>query len=352
MRAVYILLIIIGLHNCTGKTEGNSDLQFADTVHNRSEETKTAGVAGKNKPDPQLSNPIHSTIIRYDTLRFECAPTAYRRPFKSDWFSPGTFNDRTFVYSQPRLNSRKTDTLPFKTPVNILAEDSDFYFVCIPKGRSGYVKKTDLYLYEYGNYLFGITKYLDAPEACGKMNTFKVMNTYNSDVLIDSVSSAHYVVNATSPVALKNVTLLFRLFYLCSSESGASVHHFIVNTDKLHHFYVASRSGDGGNFWGTKIYIPVNLDNGKIVLARNGELTVDQETGFAETFPYSKECGIPIDELVVVVDESGYHSSDQDSGGYNSDGTPKITDYEARTIYYRWNGNSLKKVKTIKNTGK
>jgi hypothetical protein len=343
-RIIYLLILPLLIFSCDSNI--------------KKESPKSA--AQKAKFLAQQIKELPKDTIDVDPSKIECIPTAYSYGY-NDNFSPGTFGKITYVYNSTKSSATVIDRLPFNCPVNILKEYPDFFLVCTPKARSGYIKKTDLYFHSvfWGlkscTYLFGISKYPEINSgdfATCKNSVLKVVKLNESkqivDVYKDSIAGVHYDVKLIYNSALKNAEAIFYLNYSCYNELGYSRVHFIVdNGKKLSQLIVTGNSGDGGFSETSTVYMPITLMNGKkILLAKNGSFTVDETKAKVELYPYPTDCGIPINELIVVVDES-IEPVEEGEPEYNSDGTmaEKIT---ARgTTYYQWNGNSLRKIKTI-----
>ncbi|KAA9333661.1 hypothetical protein [Adhaeribacter soli] len=332
---------------------------------------KEDSLAAANKPDRQeqevknyeSAQSAPEKIVYADPVSLECMPKRFQDPNCGTGFEPGTFGKKTYVYESPKPGARKTDSLAFATSVNILAEYPEHYLVCTPKAKSGYVKKTDLYLYnQYAAgapgvsyyYLIGLTKIgnVEVRECASSAlkivkidDKKKVLETYT-----DSIKGEDFHLGEIYNSTLKNVTTFFHLSYSCFDEIGVFYDHFIVDNGKLMKLLVEGGTGDGGYSDFSNVYIPIRLTNGKkVVLARNGSLTVDSETGKVETYPYPANSGIPIEDLIVVEDVSVEALFDEDTGKskYNKDGTAANVRTVLKVVYYRWNGKALRKVKTI-----
>ena len=300
-----------------------------------------------------------------------CLPTSFiYRGGGSEEFFPGTFGEKTYVYNSIRVGAKIIDTLTFNTPVNVLKEYTEFYLVCTPKRKSGYIKKSDLYLNkifnsegpsDYYYYLVGLTKYPPTKElvenslTC-KTSILKIVKIDQKsskilDVYTDSVMGANYIIKKINSLALKNTTALFNISYGCMHDIETDEDLYIVdNGQKLSRLFFTSLSGDGGYGDGDNIFLPVKLaDNEKIVLAKNGVVSLNSATTKPEIIPYPVSCGIPIDELVVVQNWSE-EDTDDDEGKpkQNKDGTAIDPITITSTSYYRWNGNTLTQIKTIK----
>jgi hypothetical protein len=342
----YIFILALGLLSCSGKAKDERGSSSTDSLQVQSDVTDQNGEA----------NPTEA--IQLDPSKIECMTTAYR--YGDDWtnFSPGTFEEITYVYNSANSVAKIIDTLKFNTSVNILAEYPEFYLVCHPTAKSGYIKKTDLYFHPLTwsgkSYLFGISNYGTSNDTNCNNSQLKVVTVNihsEKDIYYDSILGKDYKIEQIYNSALKNAEALFYLHYHCYSEIGVAAEHFIVDNGKLSRLIIALSSGDGGYSDISSVYLPIHLTNGeKIVLAKNGVLSVDETTAKVETYPYPANCGIPIDELIIVENKTVGPVLDEkgETVEYNKDGTQaeKITIEE--TIYYQWDGKALRKVKTIR----
>lgn len=350
-QTIYILTLVLGLLSCNNRNENKTE---------KEEFKNSDSLKVQTKQTPQAPQTIQT--IEIDPSKIECVPTSYR--YGDSWtnFSPGTFGESTFLYNSTTSDAKIIDTLKFNSPVNILTEYPDFFLVCTQSGKSGYVKKTDLYLHSifWGlkscTYLFGISNYGTNDNTSCKSSKLKVIKLNEKQVKIneykDSILGKDYEIKLIHNSALKNAEALFYLSYHCYSEIGVVADHFIVDNGKqLSRLILTSGSGDGGFSDISSVYLPVTLTNGKkIVLAKNGILSIDEATAKAEIFSYPTNLGIPIDELIVVQDKSVEMLWDEEKGEtkYNADGTMAENITNIVTTFYQWNGTTIKKVKTIK----
>lgn len=310
-----------------------------------------------------------STLI--DPSKIECLPDqfyAYQN-YSTTLLSPGAFKKDTYLYLSTKANSKVIDTLKFNSKLNILKEYPNHYLVCTGYGKSGYIKKVEVYLYtssasrkgtkddEYidDNYLIGVSQYKAVKNKEYGDNVLKIIKVDSKnkvlDTFTDSLPVSGFEVKHIYNSALNNAQTLFYLSYSYYDEIGNSFDHFVIDNGKrISRLILASSSGDGGYSDFSNIYLPVRLTNGnKIVLAKNGVLSIDESTARPEIYTYPKDIGVPINELVVL--EKGAAELIDDEKGdskYNEDGTiaQDISIYE--TIYYRWDGNKLTQVKSIK----
>lgn len=328
----------------------------------------------KNPDSVNINHNDKPSELPLDPSKIECVPEQYYfyRETASGYnmyLTPGAFKEKTYLYSSLNSNKKIIDTLRIGTEVNILKDYEDYFLICSSTGKTGYVKKEDLYMYSslldlgydndktnFGRYLIGIQKYKKIENKEYNENLLKIIKLNSekqiTETFIDSIPVSYSPVRELHYCALKNAKSIFYLKYSYYDEIGVVFDHFIVdNGKKLSRLIVTSGSGDGGYGDESTVYLPVRLTNGKkIVLAKNGILSVNEINGKPETFPYPTDSGIPIDELVIV-ENSSYGLVEDDKGNeieYNEDGTMALQIDIVETIYYRWNGTSLQKVKTIK----
>jgi hypothetical protein len=339
------LLLLLSVAACNTESKKQNKAEVNDTLTSPPGQSNSVFV-----------RPIELTKI--DLAKIECVPMQYRPNWRIR--SYGTLSETTYVYDSPNVDAHIKDTLTFNTPINILGEFADHFLVCTPSAGAGYVKKVDISLETCiglgvkFNYLIGLSKYGTADRTSCARSTLKMIKTTPKNEIvhtyIDSIRGIDFRVKNIYSSSLKNVQALFYINYDCYSEIGISVDHFVIDTGKLSRLLVAGSSGDGDISDVMNVYLPIHLTNGKkVVLARNGILTVDETTAKVQIYKYPKDCGVPIEELVVVEDTSEEMGWNEDKGEplYNDDGTQALSVTVLQTTFYRWNGSELQKVKTI-----
>ena len=88
----------------------------------------------------------------------------------------------------------------------------------------------------------------------------------------------------------------------------------------------------------TTIYFPLKFESGKILLVAGGDVNgiFNYYSGELNTFDYPKEFKVPINEIIVEI-KSEYSGTLE---------IPEEAEEISRdTIYYRWNGTELNKIK-------
>jgi len=343
MKLSLSIIVLITFFSCTRTSKNNN--QVVNNGHTIS----------KKKP----INNTDTTVIDPNTLG--CLVTHYPYSNNPEQLTPGTFNKVTYVYNSPKPEAKIVDTLSFNTSVNILKDYPKFYLVCTNKAKNGYIKKTDLYLNkmlgsslqsEDYHYLIGITKYAkEADTYEGSTLKFIKINYKSNEILdsyVDSVYGGGYELKQVYSVALKNAEAVFHITHNYFHDIETDADLFVIDDGKkISRLIYEEGSGDGGDGQGSNIYLPIKLTNSKkIVLAKNGELTLNNMTAKPELYPYPADCGIPIDQLIVVQ----YWDEEMQDGqpDYNPDGTAYNDITITSTDYYKWDGSNLKKVKTIK----
>ena len=75
---------------------------------------------------------------------------------------------------------------------------------------------------------------------------------------------------------------------------------------------------------------------------------LDSYTGTLKTIPYPKDCGVPIEQLVVVIEEDAEGKTDV-KGNFVEDKNKEIIMEITHKIirYYRWDGSKLQQAKKI-----
>ena len=134
---------------------------------NTKTDTQNWQTANKGLVTNQKSKTPDRDTAEIETKHLGCMVTPFVHGYDPQQFSPGTFNKTTYVYESLNPGATVIDTLKFNTPVNILKEYPNFYLICTPKAKAGYLKKTDLYLNKMFSsqdngiyyYLVGVTKY-------------------------------------------------------------------------------------------------------------------------------------------------------------------------------------------------
>jgi hypothetical protein len=346
-------LVLLTLIACT---EGDKDSDV-----NNEKQDKNRDTLGDLVISSIPANVKPWELTRVDPEKIECIPVRYTL---QPGYSPAIFSDTAYVYNSVNTGRKPKDTLRFGTPVNILAEVQDNFLICTPKGSSGYVNKNDVSLHLSigkgggGYYLIGLSQYGTTDHTSCDKSQLKVVLTgerkQQYDVYLDSILGNEYEIRNLYSTALKDVRTLLYLTYHCYSEIGYSVDHFIVDNGKLSRLILTGNSGDGGVSDITNVYLPTHLTNGKkIVLARNGILSVDERNAKPQLYEYPKDLGIPIEELIVVEQTTEETGFDQEKGEllYNDDGTQAVHISVNRTDFYRWDGSTLRVVKTIEKDG-
>lgn len=294
---------------------------------------------------------LHLLKKNYSTL--EEVPNSYQNADSWTEFSLGFCGKTTFLYDSNRFNANIIDTLPFLSIVKILSEGQDFFLVWTRKGERGYIKKTQLYLNQVaGNYYLGLNKYGTNDISSCAESELKVVKLHwrnNKEIVdkyYDTILGKSYDVKYINS-ALYNSNAVLHLNYSCYKEASVIKNHFIIdNGQKLSRLIKTSNFGEGGYSRKNTVYLPIKLRNRKkIVLAKNGTLSIDKTTANPEIYSYPSNLGVPKDELIVVEKKSvnkRLSKEEKRENKYNK----KVTILS--TTFYQWNGTKIEKIKTIK----
>jgi hypothetical protein len=310
-------------------------------------------------PTRRNSSPMNAgNLAEVNLENIVCFP-----PSPQDGVAPfGTFSDVTFLFDSSDSTGKIIDTLLFNTPVNILKRFDNFLAVCTPEGKVGYIRNGDIYntvFYGYGrklsHYLVGLSKYgiNEYWGSCIDKSHFKIVRINGEGkkeaTYVDTLFCQNYEVKKLMYVALKNVHDSFHVSYSYYSEIGNGINQFIVDTGSITNLISVSSSGDGGVSNIAKVYLPVYMGGSKkVLLARDGVLSVDSNTGNVDTYPYPSNLKIPIEELIVVVQEEVEMVWNAEAGeqAYNADGSFVYDVYPSTPTFYRWDGSTLKEVRS------
>jgi hypothetical protein len=183
---------------------------------------------------------------------------------------------------------------------------------------------------------------------CLQVNRFqenppKIMETLK----VDWCSGSHQHLRPIRNLALKNVDMA--LYFYGTNASCPEYHdiHFIVDANgKLKDALQTYATGEGGYYEHATMYLPVRFENGKILLVREGSDIFDGQEARLINFEYNDSIGIPIEDLVVVVEESAeYDAYVEGAEKYDQQGRMKKKITHHRVKYYCWDGEQLNFVK-------
>jgi hypothetical protein len=289
-----------------------------------------------------------------DYSNFQCFPPDTKDFIYNLEGGYGTFNEVNYLYSAPDSASTIIDTLAFLTPVNLLKTLPGYYAVCTPKAKTGFLAWGSIFQHVFlGKYDDGQIVYLAGtvntrpdyrPQGECSEGDFQVVKINRAGKILDQFIEKDICWSLEAKqvysTALKNVHLIFTLSYHYYSEQGNNRVKVFIDNGSIRKLIEGWGGGDGGFAFETNIYLPVYLNGKKIVLAKNGELTVDPMTGDAEIFPYPKNLRVPIEELIIVQKRDLDSSSEE----LNEDGSYKTLITNIETEYYQWDGISLKRI--------
>nr|WP_121269826.1 hypothetical protein [Pedobacter schmidteae] len=296
-----------------------------------------------------------------------------------------TLHLHTSVYAQPSKAAKITDTiLPF-TNVFLLYHGID------PKTRQQWLKvrytfdKKGIYTENTGyitdellslgkvrgnshknalDFVLGKSPVLDkdlnsplfrlnAVERASDKNYSKLLGVAGYDLNIGPITYFnHFYLTGIGNIALKNMPNLLRLYWhhgeSCPESEG---NVFIASVDgQMKEIISASATGEGVFYETTKVYMPLRFAKGKILLVENADSQnmFDNWNVTLKTIPYPKDCGIPINQLVVKIEEEGEALTDS-KGKYTigKDGAYVMAITHKIIRYYRWDGEKLQEVRKL-----
>lgn len=212
----------------------------------------------------------------------------------------------------------------------------------------GYLRESD-----FVNYSFRGKKsyyYIINDKTANGNHNYKVVKKANGKLDTLTLGSPAYYLRAKHDyfkIALPGVVDMLDLEFFNASCPGTTINVLVADCgDSL--TTLASSFSMGESTWGesTVAYVPVKFGTGKVLLVANGDVKNIFNTYTAElnTFPYPKNIGIPIEELVVVVTEN-YEAIEADRQDAESYEDPELKQTLYKVEYYQWKGNKMVKIK-------
>lgn len=245
--------------------------------------------------------------------------------------------------------------IPFSSYILPLAKTTingiEWFRVNTFKGRdtiTGYLRQSDFVKYTFRN---GDTHYciINDKGTNGGQNFKVIKKTKNSlDTLVVG-SPSHYLRAKYDyyKMALPNVVGLVNLEFFRASCPGTTINVLVVDCgDSLTTLATSAVMGESTWYESTIVYVPVKFGSGKVLLVANGDVKniFNGHTAELNTYPYPKDCKVPIEELVVVVSEAAEseESNEVDENGFTIEQEPKVNLH--KEVYYQWKNNTLVKV--------
>lgn len=297
-----------------------------------------------------------------------------------------TSDKKTVVYALPDLLAKQIDTLETFTQVTYLQEGSKpntkENWVKISynaRNKQGVNREYTGYIIEQ-NISFGtVSSYsedeslsfiltesplldedlkmpkfrLNAVNRSANLNDEKITKISTYDLNIGAINNHnHFYLTAVSNHALKNIPNLLRLYWHQGEscpESEGNVFMAYAN-GKMSEIISSSSTGEGVFYETTTVYLPVKFAKGKVLLVENGdsENMLDLYTGTLKTITYPKDCGVPIEQLIVVIEEDAEAKEDAKGEYILNKDKENIMEITHKIIkYYRWDGSKLQQVKKV-----
>lgn len=228
----------------------------------------------------------------------------------------------------------------------------------------GYIRFEDVIPFHISDYTTGTNYYIWKNIENGQWSetTYVVKDggrdSSKTDTLI--VTNTPYFVrvneNYTNSALTKLKGMIILEFYNAQCP-GTYVNVFVGNCgDSLTVIESSFSSGEEGWYDSKVVYLPFRFENGKVLLVDNGDVKniFNQQTGELNVFPYPADCGIPIEELIVIVNESGEEDVTETAEKVSEQETVEtetaidkepILKIQRSVEYFRWNGYHPVKVK-------
>ncbi|WP_299361438.1 hypothetical protein [Winogradskyella sp.] len=267
-----------------------------------------------------------------------------------------TFQNQTYVYCSPSTESKVIDSLPPNLAVEswkpivrsykpkdierdgktaTINKAKENWYEIVNNGQKGYLFEKGLAIKKLkNNILFG-----------EKPNKYKYQilsfNDKDNSIVMDSMElnrNHGYNIEWLNYNGLTFCKGVVRYHDFRQSCPGTSTTTFIsVDNEGNLKTITFSYSGETSN---STIYFPLKFESGKTLLVADGNVNgiFNYYSGELNTFDYTKEFNIPpINELIVEIkrEYSGTLEIPEEA-----------TEIARDTIYYRWNGIELNKIKT------
>ncbi|MFD1628565.1 SH3 domain-containing protein [Pseudopedobacter beijingensis] len=270
-----------------------------------------------------------------------------------------TFSDSCYIYSQPDTNSLAIAKLPVLTRLTIfgnrpnLSKGIEWYKVETKDKRIGFIDVQDLVFGEFENKQKGYKLVAGVREKIQLGSGIVAINRINlkDNKVIETLRLP--LISMPSVTEISSTTLISAskvLRYTTNSEEcpGLTENYFIIDTGtRLILLAKGSSSGESSWYESSTVFIPKKLGNGKVMLVVDGsfENIFNLETGRLNVFPYPKDIGVPIENLIVIENKDIQYELDKnDDPIENEDGTYKIASKNYSTEYYSWDGEVIKKI--------
>jgi len=277
-----------------------------------------------------------------------------------------TFQNKTFLYCSPSLESQILDTLAFNTQlysrqlikktfkpekkkrngkmVTIKKREQEWYEVNY-KEKKGFLLKKGLTMQKLNNnVLFG--DYLDHKQY--NIQYPYVLKSYNSkdkNQVLDTFELYHnagYHLKLLMYNGLEfNKSIIIYNDFRTSCPGTSSITY--IGLDEKGKFSKIISSFNGTESTST-IFFPMKFGESKILLIKNANVNqiFNQQTGELNIYPYPSELNIPIEQLIV-------ETTVEYAGDIEGLTESEIIIKSSNVNFYKWNGKKLEKIKTTGN---
>ncbi len=288
--------------------------------------------------------------------------------YENATLNPVSALKKTKLYSKADTNSKHTALMPATTLyIQEMGEAQGcyWYYVNTDANIKGYVKYEDVIPFRAYNFAtnseYYIWKDIEGDHWADPTFVIKAKkdNPSQNDTLV--ITDMPYYLRVTDiyyKLALKNINKLIDLEFYNAQCPGTSINVFVGDCgDSLTVIESSFSSGEQTWYDSRIVYLPFKFDNGKILLVANADVTniFNHQTAELNVFPYPADCGISIEELIVIVNESGeeeeiIENTEEASEHETHDVEPAIDKEPVLKVqrsveYYRWDGYKAVKVK-------
>lgn len=288
-----------------------------------------------------------------------------------DHYDNATTRNEGTLFELPDTNSKviwqhknqfQTHITPLKKAKN---QGLKWYKVAIEDGTQGFLREQDFVKYSFYGQSHTYYYFVNSPKAKDKSYPYYkvIKKKYKARNQVLTEKQRHQKWTDTfelgmywsylrakakyQKIALKGVQKLFHLEFFNAQCPGTTETVLLVDVkDSLSIIASSFSQGEAGWSEYRVVYLPVKFGNDKVLLVANGDVEniFNTQTAELNTFDYPKDIGIPIEELVVIVEEN-YEPIEADRQDEDSYKDPETKRTLYKEEYYRWADNKLVKIK-------
>jgi hypothetical protein len=282
------------------------------------------------------------------------------QPVESDGFyenivDPAVFSKTCKVYAETDTSVKVIDTLKFAEKVRILSSGYQhsvilWYKVEIRNGVIGYVLGKNIARHVFPDNRLRY-RYFFVQDKDFILKAYKYDDTtqhFMDSFTICPVGEAFYKVHELSTKGLKNMDMLFSIDVIRPFCGGDNATVFVADASgKMFNLIKCELYGEEDDMYSSSVYLPVTFAKGRTFLIYNGDVEhiFDPYDGKLRTISFPKNISFPKSELFVKKIYSREVITDTEGNPVRNKNGKERAKIKNATEYYRWNGNSLKRVK-------